>query len=140
MKSSRVALIYGIIFIAAGVAGFIPGLLHPIPHDAPPLTVTAGYGLVLGILPVNVLHNYLHLVFGVLGIAAFLKWFRPRRYLQIVAVAYMVFFLMGLLPATYTTFGLVPIYGADVWLHLVLSLPAAYFGFMAPLEMYAGRQ
>jgi len=32
-------------------------------------------------------------------------------------------------PATNTLFGLVPIYGADVWLHLVLGAVAAYFGF-----------
>ena len=27
---------------------------------------------------------------------------------------------------------LVPIYGNDVWLHLVLGVVAAYFGFLSP--------
>ncbi len=35
----------------------------------------------------------------------------------------------GLEP-TRTTFGLVPIYGHDVWLHAVLALIAAYFGWV----------
>jgi len=30
-----------------------------------------------------------------------------------------------------TTFGLVPLYGHDVWLHAVLAAVAAYFGFVA---------
>jgi hypothetical protein len=38
--------------------------------------------------------------------------------------------VLGLIPATSTTFGLVPIYGNDVWLHAGLAVVAAYFGFI----------
>ncbi len=47
-----------------------------------------------------------------------------------VAVIYGLLTLLGLIPATNTTFGLVPIYGNDVWLHAGLALVAAYFGFI----------
>jgi hypothetical protein len=30
----------------------------------------------------------------------------------------------------YTTFGLIPLYGHDIWLHAVLAAVGAYFGFM----------
>ena len=109
MSSRTFALVFGIVFLLAGASGFIPGMVHPVPADAPPLTVGSGYGLVLGLLPVNLLHNLVHVLFGVLGIAAFAGLFAPRLYAQIVAVAYGLLVVLGLLPATNTLFGLVPI-------------------------------
>jgi hypothetical protein len=96
-----------------------------------------GYGLALGMLPVNTLHNVVHLLFGVLGLAAFAGMFSTRGYAQLVAVAYLLLAVLGLLPATSTTFGLIPIYGADVALHGLIGLAAAYFGFMAPATLPA---
>ena len=137
MTTRTFALIYGIVFLLAGVAGFIPGLVHPIHTGAPPLTVSAGYGLIFGLLPVNILHNCVHILFGLMGLAAFANLFAARTYAQIVAIAYGVLVILGLIPATYTTFGLIPIYGNDVWLHLVLALPAAYFGFVRSADAAA---
>jgi hypothetical protein len=86
----------------------------------------------MGLLPVNVLHNLVHVLFGILGVVAYGGLFAPRVYAQIVAVTYGLLVILGLLPATNTLFGLIPIYGNDVWLHLVLGVVAAYFGFMTP--------
>ena len=135
MSTRMFALIFGIVFLLAGASGFIPGLLHPVPAGAPPLTVASGYGFILGLLPVNMLHNLVHLLFGILGVAAYAGVFAPRMYAQIVAVSYGLLVVLGLIPATNTLFGLVPIYGMDVWLHLALGLVAAYFGFMRPAEV-----
>lgn len=140
MRTRTFALVLGIVFLLAGASGFVPGMLHPVPAGAPPLAVPMGYGLVLGLLPVNVLHNLVHVLFGILGIVAYGGLFAPRVYAQIVAVAYGLLVILGLLPATNTLFGLIPIYGNDVWLHLVLGVAAAYFGFMnpagAPVQRY----
>jgi uncharacterized protein DUF4383 len=135
MSTRMFALVFGIVFLLAGASGFIPGLLHPVPAGAPPLTVAMGYGFVMGLLPVNVLHNLVHVLFGILGVAAYAGVFAPRVYAQIVAVSYGLLVVLGLVPATNTLFGLVPIYGNDVWLHLALGLVAAYFGFMRPAEV-----
>ena len=132
MSTRTFALVFGIIFLLAGASGFVPALLHPVPAGAPPLSVATGYGLVMGLLPVNLLHNLVHVVFGLLGVAAFAGWFAPRVYAQIVAVSYGLLVVLGLIPATNTLFGLVPIYGNDVWLHLVLGSVAGYFGFLTP--------
>ena len=51
-------------------------------------------------------------------------------YARAVAVIYALLTVLGLLDATNTTFGLIPIYGNDVWLHAVLALVAAYFGWV----------
>jgi hypothetical protein len=69
------SLILGVGFLIAAAAGFFP---TPVPPDAPPLTMDHGYGYALGILPVNTLHNIVHLLFGVLGIAAYAGMFSAR--------------------------------------------------------------
>ena len=107
-------------------------MLHPVPADAPPLSAATGYGLVMGLLPVNLLHKLVHVLFGILGVVAFAGMFAPRLYAQIVAVGYGLLVVLGLFPATNTLFGLVPIYGNDVWLHLGLGGVAAYFAIMTP--------
>jgi hypothetical protein len=140
MSTRKFALVFGIVFLLAGISGFIPGMLHPVPVDAPPLRVDMGYGLVMGLLPVNVLHNLVHILFGILGVVAFAGVVAPRVYAQIVAVAYGLLVILGLLPATQTVFGLIPIYGNDVWLHLVLGAIAAYFGFMTSTEAAVQRK
>ncbi len=139
MSTRTFALVLGVVFLLAGASGFVPGMLHPVPSGAPPLTVTMGYGLVMGLLPVNVLHNLVHVLFGIFGLVAYGGLFAPRVYTQIVAVAYGLLVILGLLPATNTLFGLIPIYGNDVWLHFVLGVAAAYFGFMTPAEAPAQR-
>ncbi|HJR60667.1 MAG TPA: DUF4383 domain-containing protein [Vicinamibacterales bacterium] len=130
MNTGSMAMIFGVVFVLAGLSGFFPS---PPPMDAPPLALEHGHGLALGIFPVNTLHNIVHLIFGVLGLAAARGVVMPARsYFQLVAVAYAALALLGLIPATRTTFGLVPIWGSDVWLHAALAAGAAYFGFVAP--------
>jgi amino acid permease len=53
-----------------------------------------------------------------------------KNYARITAVIYFVFVVMGLVPGLDTTFGLVPLHSNDVWLHVLLAVPAAYFGFV----------
>ena len=64
----RFALIFGIVFLLVGIAGFIPGITTQ--HSHPDVMVTTGLGAVLGLFAVNVLHNAAHLVFGVYGLIA----------------------------------------------------------------------
>ena len=122
------ATIFGVVFLLAGLAGFVPGI-SPI-HIHPGVTVTAGSRLALGLFPVNVLHNLIHVAFGVWGLAAARSVGGSITYAKGVAIIYGVLTILGLLPVTSTTFGLVPIYGNDIWLHAGLAAVAAYFGFV----------
>jgi hypothetical protein len=128
VRTQTFARIYGIVFLIVGVGGFIPGLTQP--HDHPNVTMQAGSGMELGLFPVNALHNIVHILFGAWGLFAARTIDAARGYARVVAIAYGVLTLMGLIPATNTTFGLVPIYGHDVWLHALLAVGAAYFGFV----------
>ena len=122
------ARVFGAVFLIVGIGGFIPGLTQP--HDHPGLTVEAASGMELGLFPVNVLHNLVHIAFGVWGLAAAGRFDAARLYARVVAISYALLTVLGLVPATNTVFGLVPIYGHDVWLHALLAAVAAYFGFV----------
>ena len=118
MTTRQFALVLGLGFIVAGLAGFFPT-----PADPPAgLTQTHGFGHALGILPVNTIHNVVHILFGVMGILASRgSLMSARSYAQFVAIVYALLVVLGLLPQTNTTFGLIPLYGADVWLHAIIA-------------------
>ena len=126
MSTRTAALVFGIVFAIVGILGFMPS---PPPIDAPPLTVEHGHGLVLGLFPVNTLHTIVHLLFAVLGFAAWGSG-HARGYFQLLAVSYALLAVMGLSAATNTTFGLIPLWGNDVYLHGAIALVSLYFGFV----------
>jgi Domain of unknown function (DUF4383) len=122
------ALVYGIVFLLVGIAGFIPGLTTP-PEAGADVAVATAFGRLFDLFPVNVLHNLVHIAFGVWGLAAYRTLSAARIYARSVAVIYAVLTVMGLIPVLNTTFGLIPLYGHDVWLHALLAIVAAYFGW-----------
>jgi len=130
MNTRTFALIWGIVFLMLAATGLIPGLLHAPSAGHPDMAVDSMYGDALGIFPVNILHTLVHLAFGVWGLIAYRSLDAAKAYAKAVAVIYVVFAVMGLVPGLDTTFGLVPLFGNDIWLHLLLAVPAAYFGFM----------
>ena len=133
MNTGTMAMIFGVVFLFAGVSGFFP---TPPPPNAPPLAVEHGHGLALGLFPINTLHNIVHLLFGGLGIAAALGAVMSARvYFQVVAISYGLLTVLGFIPALNTLFGLVPLWGNDIWLHALLAAGAAYFGFVAPVPV-----
>ena len=129
MNTRTFALIFGIVFLVIGAGGFIPGINQTAVPD-PALKMTDGFGHELGLFPVNILHNIVHLLFGIWGILAYRSYGGARTYFRVVAIVYGLLTIMGLLEPTRTTFGFIPIYGNDVWLHAVLALVAAYFGWV----------
>ncbi len=139
MRTRYFALVYGIVFLLVGIAGFIPGLVQSPPPGDPDIAIDAAHGRLFGLFPVNWLHNLVHVAFGVWGLVAYRTFSAARLYAQSVAVIYAVLMVMGLIPGLNTLFGLVPLYGHDVWLHALLAIVAAYFGF-APVERVEGEQ
>lgn len=135
MNTRTFALIFGVVFLIIGVGGFIPGMLMPPHYDIPPdadVTMRSFFGYELDLFPVNLLHNIVHILFGLWGLLAYRSYSHARTYFRAVAIIYALLAVMGLLPipALYSTFGLIPLYGNDVWLHLLLALVAAYFGWV----------
>lgn len=112
------AAVVGAAFLLVGVLGFVPGIttghLEFAGHH--------GDAHLLGIFEVSVLHNVVHLLFGVAGLwlartAAAAKW-----YLVGGGVVYLVLTVYGLLVGHDSMANFVPVNMADNGLHLVLGL------------------
>lgn len=130
MGSRYFALVVGIVYLLVGLLGFIPGLVSA--YTGPDLAVSAGAGNLMGLFPINIVHNIVHLAIGAWGIASYRSISGSVAFARGLAILYGLLAILGLLPAPFsTTFGLVPIHGTDVALHAVTALAAAYFGFVA---------
>jgi hypothetical protein len=129
MGARYFALAAGIVYTLVGVMGLLGlGLASPLAGD-PALTIEAQYGRLLGLFPVNVLHNIVHLAIGLWGIVSYRSFNGSIAFARGLAILYALLAIMGLLPFTNTTFGLIPIHSHDVWLHALTAAVAAYFGF-----------
>jgi hypothetical protein len=130
MNTRTFALAFGVVFLLVGIAGFIPGLLQAPHAEHPQLAVNASYGLLFGLFPVNVLHNIVHVLFGIWGLAASRTFPAARTYARAVAIIYAVLTVAGFIPGLDTMFGLVPLFSNDIWLHALLAAVGAYFGWV----------
>jgi hypothetical protein len=129
MTIATFALIIGAVYLLAGILGFIPALLSPpLPGD-PGLAMEPYYGYLLGIFPVNVLHNVVHVLIGVGGVLAWRGTVAAQSFARFLAVFYGALAVMGLIPQLNTMAGLVPLFRHDVWLHAGSAAVAAYFGW-----------
>lgn len=131
------ALIIGIFFLLCGVMGFIPAFVKEptVTPEVAGLGFTTGYSYLLGLFPINALHNIVHIVVGLLGIYASVSLDSSRLYSGVLGIFYGALTVMGLFPPTQSTLGLIPIFGNDVWLHGVTAAIAVYFGFIATPDL-----
>lgn len=109
----RVARAFGIVFILVAILGFFAsrGSMEADPALAPKL---------LGLFPVNLLHNLVHLAFGLWGVTAARSWGGAKSYCTWAGTIYVVLALLGfVIPST---FGLIPIGGNDIWLHALIGV------------------
>mgnify|MGYP000356644312 CR=1 FL=1 len=127
----KFALIFGIIFLLVGILGFIPGANDHSHSDMPAIAVDSFYGRLLGLFPVNLMHNVVHIAVGAWGVFSSGSVSASRMFGRGLAILYGLLTVLGLIPATYTLFGIAPIFGHDVWLHALSALVAGYFGFIA---------
>ncbi|WP_172801487.1 DUF4383 domain-containing protein [Arthrobacter sp. OY3WO11] len=114
------ALAVGAVFLLVGVLGFIPGITTNYETLG-----FAGHGsgaLLLGVFQVSILHNIVHLLFGVAGIAMARSAAQSRNYLIGGGAVYLVLWIYGLLIGKDTAANFVPVNTADDWLHFVLGV------------------
>jgi hypothetical protein len=76
----------------------------------------------LGIFQVSILHNIVHILFGIAGIAMAKRADSARTYLVGGGIIYLVLWIYGLVTSDQSSANFVPVNTADDWLHLVLGL------------------
>jgi hypothetical protein len=118
--AQTLALLFGLAFLASGVLGFIPGITTNLGDiefagkDSP--------SELLGIFQVSILHNIVHLLFGIAGVALSRTTANARMYLLYSGVIYIVLFVYGLIIGADDDANFIPVNNADDWLHLVLAV------------------
>ncbi len=122
----KTALIVGIVFLLVGIAGFIPGLTHAL--DQLHVAGAHSEAMLFGIFQVSVLHNVVHLLFAVAGIAAAVRAVPSRHYLIWGGVVYVALWVFGLFAAATPEVNVVPLNAADNWLHFGLAVGMIVLG------------
>jgi hypothetical protein len=84
----------------------------------------------LGIFQVSILHNIVHLLFGVAGLAMGRRAASAVNFLIGGGVIYIVLWLYGLLVSSSSSANFVPVNSADDWLHLVLGIGMIALGIV----------
>jgi hypothetical protein len=116
----KAALVVGAVFLLVGIAGFIPGLTTN--YDKLEFAGHHSDALLLGVFNVSILHNLVHLAFGVAGVAMARTAGGARAFLIGGGVVYLILWLYGLVIDMTGDANFVPVNDADNWLHLVLAL------------------
>jgi hypothetical protein len=122
------ALVVGIVFLAVGVLGFIPGITTH--YDQLTFAGHHSQAALLGIFNVSILHNIVHLLFGVAGILLARTVSAARGYLIGGGIVYLVLFLYGMVIDHDSSANFVPVNTADNWLHLVLAIGMIALGVL----------
>jgi hypothetical protein len=113
------ATVVAAVFLLVGILGFIPGVtdLNQMQFAGP-----GSEAMLLGLFQVSVLHNLVHLAFGVAGLALARTAGGARNFLIGGGAVYLVLWLYGLLIDQDGAANFVPVNNADNWLHLGLAV------------------
>ena len=115
-----VAVAVGAVFLLVGILGFIPGVttnvgdLQSHGHDSE--------AKLLGLFQVSILHNIVHILFGVVGLAVAAATRYVPAYLIGGGAVYGLLTVYGFVIDKSSDANFVPLNTADNWLHLVLTV------------------
>ena len=122
------ARLVGAVFLLVGVLGFIPGVTSD--YSEREMAGHESMAMLLGVFQVSVLHNVVHLLFGVAGLALSRTHSGARTYLVGGGVIYLVLWVYGLVIDQASEANFVPLNTADNWLHLVLGIGMIALGVL----------
>jgi len=114
------AMAVGAVFLLVGILGFVPGITTH--YSSMSFAGHSSDAKLLGIFQVSVLHNIVHILFGVVGLALARRTESAISYLIGGGVIYLVLWIYGLVTGDTTSANFVPVNTADDWLHFVLGL------------------
>ena len=122
-----IALLFGVVFLIVGILGFIPGITTNAPGEFAGEDSDAE---LLGIFQVSILHNIVHLLFGIAGLALARTWDGARTYLIGGGTIYLALWVLGLVGGAEW----VPTNSADDWLHFGLGIALVGSGYLLSRE------
>ena len=118
----------GAVFLLVGILGFVPGIVTD--FDSLKFAGHESEAELLGLFQVSVLHNLVHLLFGVAGLALARSLSGARAFLVGGGLVYLVLWIYGLAIDHGSDANFVPLNDADNWLHLALGVGMLALGFL----------
>ncbi len=116
------AIIFGIVFLAVGILGFVPGAT----------TDVNGMPMLLGIFHVNTAHNFVHLASGVVFLLCGMAGAGPSRmFFKIFGLVYALVAVLGFMNPAGPLLGMISNNPATTYLHVVLAVAMLFLGFVA---------
>jgi hypothetical protein len=117
-------MLFGIVFLAVGILGFVPGIA-PTGSDRMPM--------LLGIFMVNTTHSIVHIASGAIFLFASMAGAEPARlWFKLFGLVYAVVAILGFMTPNGMLFGLISNNPADTWLHVALAVVMLLIGFASP--------
>jgi hypothetical protein len=123
-----VAMLFGVVFLLVGILGFIPGITSN--YDEMAFAGEDSRAELLGIFQVSILHNIVHLLFGIAGLALARTYEGARTYMIGGGVIYLALWILGLVGGG----DWIPANDADHWLHFALGVVMIGLGFLTSRE------
>jgi hypothetical protein len=120
------AMAVAAVFLLVGVLGFIPGITTE--YDGMRFAGHESTAMLLGVFHVSILHNIVHLLFGIVGLVLARTVAGASGFLIGGGAVYLVLWLYGLFIDQDSAANFVPLNGADNWLHLFLGIGMAGLG------------
>ncbi|MEU7478456.1 DUF4383 domain-containing protein [Lentzea sp. NPDC042327] len=113
------ARVVGGAFLLVGVLGFIPGITSH--YDQLTFAGHHSGALLFGLFAVSVLHNLVHLAFGIIGLLMARTAGAARLFLVVGGGIYVLLWVYGSAVGEQTRANVLPVNTADNWLHLGLG-------------------
>lgn len=116
--AKTIGMLFGWIYTIVGIAGFIPALGGSFSMTGSTL---------LGVAPVNVLHNIVHLIIGIAGLTMSRTEEGAGTFCKTFGIVLLLLGIIGFIQPN--LFGILPIGGGDIWIHLITGAILAVAGF-----------
>lgn len=114
----KLSLTFGVVFLAVGILGFVPG-------------ATDDHYKLFGIFQVSGIHNWIHILSGLAALIAASNESYAQLYFRIFGSVYALVTVIGFIQGD-TVLGLFDINMADNWLHTFLAVVILAIGFGVP--------
>ncbi len=132
----KAAGLVGAVFLLVGILGFVPGITSN--YDQLSFASHDSGAELLGIFQVSILHNLVHLAFGLAGLAMARSARTAFTFLVGGGVIYLVLWVYGLVIDKDSAANFVPVNSADDWLHFVLGVGMIAAGMLLRNRAHTG--
>ncbi|WP_028812499.1 DUF4383 domain-containing protein [Streptomyces flavidovirens] len=127
-RVQQAALAVGAVFLLVGILGFIPGVTTD--YDTMKFAEHHSEAKLLGVFQVSILHNIVHLLFGIAGIAMARTASTAHTFLIGGGAIYLVLWIYGLIIDHDSAANFIPVNMADNWLHFGLGIGMIALGVL----------